>query len=540
MTQRIRNRLWALAAWICLGGACGTLAGYYYGRVRAEGQESWQLTQTALEGEDLLVTIVLEARTTLEELNSAHLPPCSARELAMLRSKAYNSRTLRDTGRIQGERMLCSALLDVAESPQAPATPAVTSTDGLTFYYRLPPYSVGKQRTVILRRGDFYVVLDPSLAKRLTEFPKSVEATTVDATTGARVRPSRAKMFSNTPVVDRDWQGTNGDTAFVTRCSPQTSMCVTAFSSISSSLKAKRTQIAAYAAAGCLLGAFPLLCGALILQVRQTTAAQLLRAIRKKQVQVVYQPIVELRTRRVVAAEALARWTDEDGNAVSPAAFVRVAEQRGFIGELTAMVLGCALEDFQPVLLSDREFQLNLNVTASDLQDAKFVIRVEEFLREFGVPADRIAFEVTEGSTAHKQLAIESIHELRRRGHWIEIDDFGTGYSSLAYLKDFPVDAIKIDQSFTQAIETHAVMGDILPQILSIAKALKLLVIVEGIETPHQAGYFANYEGPIHGQGWLFGRPVPADQFRRLWLDEQDEGSQAGKGGESSFSGSRA
>lgn len=518
VTQRIRNRLWALAAWICLSSACGALTGFFYGRAHAEAQQTSQLTQMASEGEDLVAAILREARTALDQLNATHLKPCSPAELALLRSKTYSSRNLRDAGRIAGERMQCSALLDVAQLPQAQATPTVTSTDGLTFYYRLPPYSVGKQWTVILRRGDFYVVVDPGIAHRLTEFPDSVEATVVDATNGTRVRPSGAKMFSNTPVVDRNWQGTNGDTAFVTRCSPQTSMCVTAYGSIGSWLQTKRMQITVDTAVGWLLGAFPMVCGALIFQVRQSTGSRLLRAIGKEQVRVVYQPIVELRTGQVVAAEALARWTDDDGVPMNPAAFVRIAEQRGFIGELTKMVLRRTLEDFRHVLLSDREFRVNLNITATDLEDAGVIAAVEEMLRASRVPANRVAFEVTEGSTARKQSVIETIHELRRRGHLIEVDDFGTGYSSLSYLKDFPVDAIKIDQSFTQTIDTSTATGEILPQILSIALALNLLVIVEGIETRRQAEYFSSYEGRIFGQGWLFGRPVPADEFRRKWL----------------------
>lgn len=525
MTQRIRNRLWALATWICLGGLCGALIAYFYGRAGVETQEEAHLAQLASEGEDLLVGIVLEARATLDDLNAAHLKPCSPAELAMLREKTYMSRNLRDAGRMQGERVQCSALLNVSDPPQAPATPTVTSSDGLTFYYHLPPYSVGKQWTVILRRGDFFVVLDPSVARRLTEFPRSVEATVIDEATGARVRPSRTRMFPNTPVIDRDWQGRNGETLFATRCSPHTSMCVTAYSSISAALHTKRAEIARDAAAGWLLGAFPVLCGALILQVRQTTAGRLLRAIRKEQVEVVYQPIVELKTHRLLGAEALARWNDEDGIPVSPLAFVRIAEQRGFISELTEMVLRRALHDFRQVLLSDREFRVNLNITAADLEDAALIARMEEILRAARVPADRVAFEMTEGSTARKQSVIETIHELRRRGHPIEVDDFGTGYSSLSYLKDFPVDAIKIDQSFTQTIDTSTATGEILPQILSLATALNLTVIVEGIETPRQAEYFSGYEGRILGQGWLFGRPVPAEEFHRLWLHSEVDGT---------------
>ncbi|MGA9423824.1 MAG: EAL domain-containing protein, partial [Terracidiphilus sp.] len=245
---------------------------------------------------------------------------------------------------------------------------------------------------------------------------------------------------------------------------------------------------------------------------------QLQRAIRRGRIAVLYQPIVELATRRVVGAEALSRWNDEDGYPVSPAIFVRLAEQRGFVHELTKMVLGRALRDFGAELLSQSEFRINVNVTGSDLGDARFVLMAEDAIASSGVAPERVVFEVTEGSTARTQMAIETIHELRRRGHRVEIDDFGTGYSSLSYLRDLAVDAIKIDRSFTQAIGTSAAIGGILPQILSIARSLSLLVIVEGIETAEQAEYFADFEGVVLGQGWLFGRPVSADEFHRLWL----------------------
>jgi sensor c-di-GMP phosphodiesterase-like protein len=105
---------------------------------------------------------------------------------------------------------------------------------------------------------------------------------------------------------------------------------------------------------------------------------------------------------------------------------------------------------------------------------------------------------------------------LRQNGHSVHIDDFGTGYSSLAYLHDLSVDAIKIDKAFTQAVGTEAVTVAILPQILALAAALNLRVIVEGVETEEQSSYFADGDNSILAQGWLFGRAVPASEFRSL------------------------
>jgi sensor c-di-GMP phosphodiesterase-like protein len=127
-----------------------------------------------------------------------------------------------------------------------------------------------------------------------------------------------------------------------------------------------------------------------------------------------------------------------------------------------------------------------------------------------------VAIEITESSTVRRGAAIETIRILRENGHSVHIDDFGTGYSSLSYLQDLSVDAIKIDRSFTQAVGTESVVVAILPQILAMAEALKLEVIVEGVETTEQANYFASFAQPLFVQGWLFGRPVPPGEFQGL------------------------
>ena len=111
---------------------------------------------------------------------------------------------------------------------------------------------------------------------------------------------------------------------------------------------------------------------------------------------------------------------------------------------------------------------------------------------------------------------METIRNLRSRGHSIHIDDFGTGYSNLSYLLYISVDTIKIDKAFTQVIGTEAVSVAILPQILAMAKSLGLEVIVEGIETAQQQNYFFQPTQHMYGQGWLFGHPVPAEEFHIL------------------------
>ena len=249
-------------------------------------------------------------------------------------------------------------------------------------------------------------------------------------------------------------------------------------------------------------------------------AQQLRRAILKDKLRLVYQPIVDLATGRIVGAEALVRWTNESGIDIAPDVFVKLAEERGFVGSITKFVLRQALSDFHETLRAHPSFRLSINVAAADLADPTFLPALDRTIELAGVPADRLVIEITESSAVRSRIAIETVHRLRQKGHAVHIDDFGTGYSNLAYLHDLSVDAIKIDKTFVQAIGTDSVIFAILPQILSIAEALKLEVVVEGVETFLQARYFVETEKAVLAQGWLFGRPIPAEELHRLLTED--------------------
>jgi sensor c-di-GMP phosphodiesterase-like protein len=292
-------------------------------------------------------------------------------------------------------------------------------------------------------------------------------------------------------------------------------------------LQDNHAKFAGCIALGGLSGALFGLVLCMLYRRNKSVEQQLRRAIRKDKLRVFYQPEVDLRSERIVGAEALVRWTDEDGVVVGPDVFVRIAEQRGFVGEITRLVLRHALRDFGETLRKNSDFRLSINVAAADLTDPEFLPLLDRSLGSMEVPPRALAIEITESSTARRETAIETIHSLRRRGHSVHIDDFGTGYSSLSYLHELSVDAIKIDKTFTQAIGTESVVVTILPQILSMAEALGLEVIVEGIETTVQAEYFTAFAQPILAQGWLFGRPVPADSFLRLLASDEKKSLQS-------------
>jgi sensor c-di-GMP phosphodiesterase-like protein len=255
---------------------------------------------------------------------------------------------------------------------------------------------------------------------------------------------------------------------------------------------------------------------------RRSQTSQLKRAILMGKLSVAYQPIVELRTHRIAGAEALARWTDDDGDSIRPETIIALAEAEGFVSEITRFVLTRTLDELQSILESDPEFRVSINLAPSDLADPRLLLLLDEKLMEHRIPPASVVFEITERATSDRETAIAAIRRLRQRGHAVLIDDFGTGYSNLAYLSELKVNGIKISRSFIATIGTESVTSSIVPQILAVARALDLEVVVQGIERQEQALYFSESEQDILGQGWFFGMPIPARSLMYLCAEKTE------------------
>ncbi len=291
-------------------------------------------------------------------------------------------------------------------------------------------------------------------------------------------------------------------------------VCVIAAEARGAMLVQNKPLLIGFLIGGALLGGALGLILVQSLQRRQSMENQLRRALRKGKLTTVYQPIVNLETGLIVGAEALVRWLDEDGSQVRPDIFVALAEERGFVGKITRFVAERAAAELGD-LMARGELRVSLNIASQDLADPTFFEHLESCLAAAEVNPSSLGMELTERSAADGKT-IDALAQFKNSGHLIYIDDFGTGYSSLAYLHELHVDAIKIDRAFTKTAGTEAVTASVVPQILEMAAQLDLLVVVEGIETRQQADYFRAAGRGILGQGWLFGKPVPAEQFRKL------------------------
>jgi sensor c-di-GMP phosphodiesterase-like protein len=513
-----KKRAWVAVTALLAAVSLGTMAGYVLGRSEVLRSADIRLEQDAAHMDEMLSSLVVESQETMAAINGSKLPTCSDEELAWLRRLMYHSVNLRDAGHMDHGGILCSAVYGRENLHNETAQPRSYYLDGTQIYTDLPLYRIPGNPVYIRQKGSAFVVEDPNFSVRFNQLRGDHGFTNRTSPLQPNGYPLGFSPKVPGVIADRDAQGQLGDTLYATRCSPLSSDCVVSYGSVSASMHSAAGPLALHGALGGLSGGFLVLAFLLVYQRNRTMRSQLRRAIRRSKLRLVYQPIVDLASGRIVGAEALARWTDEDGFAISPEIFVHLAEEQGFVGELTAFVVRQGLLELDGLLHSPEDFRLSVNVTAFDLGDSGFLPMLERTLCEAGVTPDRLAIELTESATADTQAAIATIRQLRQRGHCVEIDDFGTGYSSLAYLKDLAVDTIKIDKAFTQTVGTEAVIGEILPQILSIAEALDLQVIVEGIETAEQAAFFSALRRPVLGQGWFFGRPVPAQEFQRVFM----------------------
>lgn len=223
-----------------------------------------------------------------------------------------------------------------------------------------------------------------------------------------------------------------------------------------------------------------------------------------------YQPQVKMRGRALAGYEALMRWASPGVGMVSPGAFIPLAEETGLIVELGRWALEEACRQASRWARDELPARVGVNVSALQLADAGFVGDVERALSESGLPAGLLELEITESAVMeNRRLAAERMEALRRMGVEFALDDFGTGSSSLAYLKDLPVDRLKVDRSFLSELERG--QAPLLESIIRMAHQLGLPVIVEGVETESQWAALERM-GADEVQGYLTGKPMAAGE----------------------------
>jgi diguanylate cyclase (GGDEF)-like protein/PAS domain S-box-containing protein len=249
-------------------------------------------------------------------------------------------------------------------------------------------------------------------------------------------------------------------------------------------------------------------------QQRVETAFELRRALEQKELRVYYQPVHDFKTSRLVGVEALVRWEHPQRGLVSPAEFIPIAERTGLIAEIDAWVMRQACQQMcewqrSGVVLSF----VAVNVSSRLFARRELYQQVAQVLRETGLAPACLEIEVTESAVMDDpEVALEQMHRLRELGVRLAIDDFGTGYSSLLRLKRLPVQKLKIDQGFVAGLPWDEDDAAIVRVIIALAQSMGMQVHAEGIEHVEQAVFLVEHDCDL-GQGYWFGRPVPAEKL---------------------------
>jgi EAL domain-containing protein (putative c-di-GMP-specific phosphodiesterase class I) len=250
------------------------------------------------------------------------------------------------------------------------------------------------------------------------------------------------------------------------------------------------------------------------LQSRHQIAVGLREAIANGKFELHYQPIVNVKTRKIAGCEALIRWSHPERGLIPASEFIPIAEECGLIGQIGDWVLktACAEAKHWP-----DDIWVAVNISAAQFRGQDLIDKVTDASN--GFPLSRLIIEITETLLMKdREVATVTLDRLRRMGVRFAIDDFGTGFSSLSYLQSFPFDKIKVDRSFVSAIANHKRSTTLRRSIIQLGYNLGMTSVAEGVETEQQLDLL-RAEGCVEAQGFLFSRAVPAAKIRTLFAN---------------------
>ena len=246
---------------------------------------------------------------------------------------------------------------------------------------------------------------------------------------------------------------------------------------------------------------------------------QLRLALDRQEFFLVYQPQVCLNSNSIIGVEALLRWR-RGSEVISPVRFIPLLEKSGLIVDVGRWIIWESCRQLRQWQDAGIALDVSINVSTVQFNDPNFDQTVEQPIQEFELSADRLDFEITESLLiTDVNQAVDRLNRIKELGASISIDDFGTGYSSLAYLRQFPIDRLKIDRAFVKDFPDRD-DGVIATSIIALAKAIGLKVLAEGVETPEQVAFLKEYDCDEY-QGYYFSRPISAKQIEMMVREEQ-------------------
>jgi sensor c-di-GMP phosphodiesterase-like protein len=487
---------------------------YVYSQRRAHHEQEMYLaerSQSTLARAELTYG---DAVAALKEVEAPHWTSCSPAHIDAMRLAAFNHHSISEIGFVDKGFLVCTSWGMVRQViPHMPYT--FIRRDGVGIHLGIKPAAAPKNVTIAVNYGSHNALVDPA---RLTDVMMDSDVAIAVANEDGHVMttlhdpPERVVTYA----MEHPGAGILGQYAYASFRKDGW---------ISVAVKDRRFAAEESQHLTLLLFPFALLAGAaimtglvLLLRRRLSPLAELEIAVRKKEFIPHYQPILHLETGRCVGAEALVRWRRPYGALVMPNFFLPLAEQSGLIEPITDQVIERVLEDMDATLHDDSSLHITINLSMRDVETGRPLPLLVRSLEKRKLPARCIWLEATERGFIQADAARTTLERARSLGHVVAIDDFGTGYSSLSLLHSLPLDVLKIDKTFVDAIATESATSTVIDHIIDIATGLNLDIIAEGIETEEQVAYLLR-RGVLYGQGYLFAKALPKDEFLTFYRD---------------------
>jgi len=449
-----------------------------------------------------------EALAALKSAEATVLPPCGPEHIQRMQTLVMTTPSSDQMGYFEGGKLRCTSWGPFQQDVDQPTPDHVTS-DGAGITVNVRPEAAGRRPMLSMMYGSYDVLVDP---RRFVDVIVDPDVRLALASPDGRLLTQQHGMDPDLlkRLLREPGEGLDRNTLYASARSGEWLAIATA----------PRTALAAtfrqqawlFVPLGLLMAAAGAGLVIWLSRRRLSMRGELGIAIRRRELYLHYQPIIELDTGICVGAEALVRWQRPDGTQVRPDLFIPLAEEAGMIAAITDLVIENVVADMRELLAEDRSAHIAINLAAEDISSGRALKVISQRMAGSGILPQQIWLEATEHGFLDIDRARTMLAAARRAGHSVAIDDFGVGYSSLQYLQQLPLDALKIDKSFVDAIGTESATSPVTPHIIGMARELGLWVVAEGVETEAQLAYLHSQHVQF-GQGWLFSRPLPRDEF---------------------------
>jgi len=485
------------------------LAALFYGAwqlsVREEQDRLSEIAGSTLARTQLVYQEVVQ---TLHQSDAARLAACSQGHIARMRALTLSNISVEELGYFQQRRLKCTSWGVVEGEVRQPRAHFITR-EGVRLNLHVRPIVSTGNVMIAMQAGAHNALVDPArLVDVLVDPSLSLTVATRDGQIMAQRHAPDPDLLAR--VLPRDGAGREENSFYaVARAGDWVAVATAPRTQTLQHLRREQLLLLPFA----LLLTLVMIGGIVwVSRRRLSPRGELAIAVGKREFVVHYQPVIHLPTGACVGAEALVRWRRPDGSLVRPDLFIPLAEDSGLIKPITDQVIDSVLDELGPTLAADATMHVAINLCADDIRTGRAVRVIARKLEGKGLQAGQLLLEATERGFIDVEAARTTIGQARAAGHSLAIDDFGTGYSSLQYLQSLPLDALKIDKSFVETIGLDSATSSVTDHIISMARALGLLLIAEGVETQAQADYL-RARGVDFAQGWLFAKAMPAADF---------------------------